>query len=148
MFLLTLNITIWLGNDFLEPNGTVIDINSKSPLLLLTEVSDEKIRLVKTNGGHFSIEMKDKTHNEKYFNDLEMTEDENIVGDEADAIMLCTLDSIDSIDDTETLHNIIGHENFVLLTLTEDEEKEIKKVHNLDIGRVEKYGKCLLKLED
>ena len=62
-------------------------------------------------------------------NICEMMSSDNIVGQEADAVMLIMLSECQEQSDFVELHDLIGHSNFVALALEDDEAKEVEKVH-------------------
>ena len=111
------NIPILLGNDILKPLEGKIDMKTK--VLELTSAG-KSIALVETPGGHFVIPLGNVLENK------ETICEENLKGDEAEAVMLVLLE--DS-DDLMKLHDEIGHAAFVGLALTNDEKTQVSKVH-------------------
>ena len=83
-----------------------------------------QIRLYKIPSGHFVIPIgsialrkdEDGTHN-------------NIIGHEADAVMVALLIEADNDNDISFLHQQIGHVAFSTLALTSEEKEEVNKVH-------------------
>ena len=119
------NIPILMGNDILEPLGAVI--YTETGVIEFVKVG-QQIAMNKTRGGHFVIpvdEIKDET--------VDISEDtppkNNILGFEADAVMLVLFTECDEEDEYWKLNEIMGHKNFVAMMLEEDEGKQIQKVH-------------------
>ena len=54
---------------------------------------------------------------------------ENITGEAADEVMLILLAEMENKEDIEKVHEEIGHDAFVWLALTADEETRVNKVH-------------------
>lgn len=120
------DIPILLGNDVMEPLGG--NINMKSRQLELKNI-EQSIALVKTPGGHFVVPLKAVAASRKVLKHKEAIEEAtNIKGSEAEAVMLALFANTEN-DDMESLHNELGHSNFVALALTGDEEAQVKKVH-------------------
>ena len=122
------DIPIILGNDFMKPFEGKIDLNGMK--LELKKVEKE-IPLIETPGGHYIIPVKylaindasEETHNRV------IEYKDNLLGEEADAVMLILMSETDTIDDLEKVHNEIGHTTFVGLALTDDEKSQVDKVH-------------------
>ena len=114
-FVINGNIPILLGNDVMEPYGGNIDLEER--ILFLNRV-DMEIPLKKTRGGHFVIPVKS----------IAGVDANNVKGEEADAVMLMVLESLDD-KDVQSLHDEVGHSIFLALALTNDDEKQVKKVH-------------------
>ena len=119
------NIPILMGNDILEPQGAVI--YTETGVITFVKVG-QKMTMTKTRGGHYVIptdEIKDDT--------VDIFEGpppkNNILGYEADAVMLALFSECDEEDEYWKLHEIMGHKNYVAMMLEEDEEKQIQKVH-------------------
>ena len=121
------NIPILLGNDILKPAGANISVSGE--ILTLNEISEQEIRMFETKGGHLAIRLLTKDENEEVFSECETSSDENVTGVAADKVMIIALEESIDEHDINTVHDMMGHENFVYLTLTEDEEKEIVKAH-------------------
>ena len=86
-FTVDANIPILIGNDFLKPMGGSINIGEKQ---LEIKKLDKMIKMIETPGGHFVIPVKhaviEKATNKKINAAKEYHE--NILGEEADAIMI------------------------------------------------------------
>ena len=132
------DIPILIGNDILEALGGVIHTDSKK---LELKKLGLVLSMVKTNGGHFVLPVTRKKNDDiKEFysisdeceseNDVEEVECvNNVLGSEADAVMLLLLAECEEENDFAALHELIGHTTFVALALEEDEKKEVSKVH-------------------
>ena len=96
----------------------------------------------KTSGGHFVIPVKNAYEGgegsiDKYCDitktdtseHLETGRDDNIGGNEADAVMLVMLSECKTNEDVASMHELVGHSNFVTMALEKDEEKEVQKIH-------------------
>ena len=114
-FLISGNIPILLGNDVMVPNGG--NINLEENILFLNKV-DMAIPLKKTRGGHFVIPV----------NSIAEVDRHNVKGEEADAVMLMVLESVDK-KAIQQLHDEVGHTVFLALAMTNEEEKHVKKAH-------------------
>ena len=114
-FLISGNIPILLGNDVMVPNGG--NINLEENILFLNKV-DMAIPLKKTRGGHFVIPV----------NSIAEVDRHNVKGEEADAVMLMVLESVDE-EAIQQLHDEVGHTVFLALAMTNEEEKHVKKAH-------------------
>ena len=73
------------------------------------------------------IPVKNREDSEKYFDVTETNDDVN--GVEADVILMAILENSSDEPEIENLHDLIGHENFVALTLSEEERKDVIKAH-------------------
>ena len=114
-FVIKGNIPILLGNDVMVPYGGNIDLEEST--LYLNKV-DMQIPLKQTSGGHFVIPVKS----------IAGVDGNNVKGEEADAVMLMVLESVDD-KAISKLHDEVGHTAFLALALTNDDENHVKKVH-------------------
>ena len=89
-----------------------------------------EIPLARTPGGHFIIPVK-SVINSKDPSEQEddLKEVRNIKGQEAEAVILVLLAITENEEDLGNLHNKIGHDIFVALAMTDDEEAPVKKIH-------------------
>ena len=114
-FIVKGNIPILLGNDVMVPYGGKIDMEEN--VLFLSKV-DMEIPLKKTSGGHFVIPVRS----------VASIDGNNIKGEEADAVMLLVLDDIEN-ESVQRMHDEVGHNVFIAIALTGDDEERVKKVH-------------------
>ena len=133
-------IPVLLGNDVLEALGGVIHTNERKVEFRRLGIS---LKMRKTNGGHYVLPITQaKSFEEDIINDyyeipdpecgeiiLDKNGNDDIKGDEADAVLLVMLSECHTTEDLIGLHEIIGHTNFVALGLEVDEKKEVEKVH-------------------
>jgi hypothetical protein len=115
LFVVKAEIPILLGNDVMVPLGGKIDMEEDK--LVLKKV-DMEIPLVQTKGGHFVIPVRS----------ISGVDANNVKGDEADAVMMMVLEKTDN-EFIKKLHDEVGHSTFVALGMTDDEEKQVEKVH-------------------
>ena len=130
-FVVTGNIPILLGNDFME--SVEASINIKNKKLELKKLKEE-IPMLKTPGGHFVVPLRKVAIGRDVADDtvdLDIPEETsyNIKGDEAEVVMTVLLASLESEVDIETFHTEVGHEIFVKLALEDDEKAQVDKVH-------------------
>ena len=102
-------------------------MSSDNKTLELRHLTTKKINLRQTPGGHLVVNVRNKEESEQLFEENECNDDVN--GVEADSVLLTAIENSADDEEIENLHNIIGHDNFVALTLNEDEKKEIMKAH-------------------
>ena len=114
-FVVTGNVPILLGNDVMVPLGGKIDMVEN--ILVLKNV-DMEIPIIPTQGGHFVIPVRS----------VAGIDAKNIIGDEADAVMMIVLERTDC-EEMKKLHDEVGHSTFVALGLSDDEETQVQKVH-------------------
>ena len=95
------NVPILLGNDVMVPLGGQIDMLENK--LVLQKV-DMEIPLVQTKGGHFVIPVKS----------VAGVDGNNIIGEEADAVMMLVLESTTD-EDILKLHDEVGIQLLLLL---------------------------------
>ena len=126
------DIPILVGNDILEPLGAIIYTETGE---IEFDRLKKKMMMTKTKGGHFVIPVAEiKEHGDDHFeetlDDFDNTiAKDNIVGNEADSVMLVLFAECSEEDDLWKLHDIMGHKNFIAMMLEDDEEKQVKKVH-------------------
>ena len=138
-FVIDGDIPILIGNDILEPLGGIIRVETK---LLELEKIRKKIEMYKSKGGHFVLPVVNRerrTSNEEYIKvnicDIKVIEkddtstSENVLGEEADAVMSVLLSECEDRREVMKMHDILGHNNLMTLMLEKDEEDEVKKVH-------------------
>ena len=109
------------------PLGGNLDMENKR--LRFKKLGTE-IPLARTPGGHFIIPVK-SVINSKDPSEQEddLKEVRNIKGQEAEAVILVLLAITENEEDLGNLHNKIGHDIFVALAMTDDEEAQVKKIH-------------------
>ena len=156
-FVIEGNIPILIGNDILEPLEGIIKTREKE---LVCRKLNKSVSLVKTKGGHYVVpvvENRNELYNsEEYFHtwkgtfhssDLEYSN--NVIGDEADAVMLNLLASCKSEQDEKILHTVICHTNFITLILNDDEKKRLRKFTSILVTSLDgRFMKCLQKEEN
>ena len=121
------NVPILIGNDILEPLGAII----------YTETGDlefsklgKTVTMTKTRGGHFVIPVEEiKDRSEEVLENEINTAKNNILGSEADAVMLILFAECSEEEQFWNLHELMGHTNFTAMLLEDDEKKQITKVH-------------------
>ena len=114
-FVVGVDVPILLGNNMMVPLGGKIDMEENK---LFLNKAHMEIPLVQTKGGHFFITMRS----------VAGINDNNIKGDEADAVMMMILEGTDD-ENIKKLQDEVGHNIFVALALTEGEEAQVEKVH-------------------
>ena len=87
---------------------------------------NESIELVKTKGRHFvvPIELVANLINKG----VDVTENLNVKGAEAEAVMLVALANTEE-EMMTSLHDNVGHNIFLTMELSDEEETQVKKVH-------------------
>ena len=127
-FTVDANIPILIGNDFLKPMGGSINIGEKQ---LEIKKLDKMIKMIETPGGHFVIPVKhaviEKATNKKINAAKEYHE--NILGEEADAIMIILMVESEDEDALQLFHDEVGHSTFLSLALNQEEKDQVDKVH-------------------
>ena len=120
------DVPILIGNDILEPLGAII--YTETDVLEFSKLGEEVI-MTKTRGGHFVIPVKnEKKDKEDYFEEEEAVKN-NIVGSEADAVMLVLFKECSEENESWELHELMGHTKFLSMMLEDDDKKQIIKVH-------------------
>ena len=124
-FLVDAKIPILVGNDFLKPMGGSINIGEKQ---LEIKKIDERIEMFETPGGHFVIPLKNvAAKKEESVEDEEYHE--NLVGEEADAVMTILMVESEDENALHHFHNEVGHSVFLSLALNNNEKNQVDKVH-------------------
>ena len=125
-------VPILIGNDILEPLGGVIDTEDRN---IEFKKLDRSLHLVKTRGGHYVLPLQRKKKDVAQTDDDEVNEElsgENetfLDSDESDAVVLLSLAECETDQAVWRLHDVLGHRSFLTALLSNDEEKEIMKVH-------------------
>ena len=119
------NIPILVENDILEPLGSVIYTETG---VIEFERLGQRMKMTKTRGGHYVIPVDDIKEERTDTSEDTLAKD-NVLGVEADAVMLVMFAKCSEEEQFWKLHDIMGHTNFVAMMLEEDEEKQIMKVH-------------------
>ena len=122
-FAVDANIPILVGNDFLIPMGGNIKIGKKQ---LEIDKIGETLEMIETPGGHFVVPLKHTAVPKHAWN---KEYHENLLGDEADAIMIVLMVESEDEEALQVFHDEVGHSTFVALALSEDEKKQVDKVH-------------------
>ena len=107
------SVPILLGNDVMIPLGGVIDMEQN--ILVLKNVGVE-IPLVHTKGGHLVIPVRS----------ISGANANNIKGEEADAVLIMILENTE-VKNIQKFHDTVGHNTFVNIAMTDDEETHVKK---------------------
>ena len=100
-FVVGVDVPILLGNNMMVPLGGKIDMEENK---LFLNNAHMEIPLVQTKGGHFVITMRS----------VAGINDNNIKGDEADAVMMMILEGTDD-ENIKKLHDEVAHNIFVAL---------------------------------
>ena len=127
-FLVDAKIPILVGNDFLKPMGGNINIGEKR---LEIKKIHEFIEMVETKGGHFVIPLSNTAFRKPTREEIDAAKEyhENLVGEEADAIMIILMVQSEDEESLKLFHDQVGHSVFVALALTNDENDQVDKVH-------------------
>jgi hypothetical protein len=127
-FLVDASIPILIGNDFLKPMGGSIHICEKQLEIKKLNVI---VDMIETPGGHYVIPLKDVALTEitEEENDAAKEYHENIVGEEADAVMIILMLESEDAKSLQLLHDEVGHSIFVTLALNDDEKHQVDKIH-------------------
>ena len=127
-FLVDANIPILIGKDFLKPMGGSIHIGEKQ---LEIQKIGVIVDMIETTGGHYVIPLKEVAirESDEEENDAAKEYIENILGDEADAIMIMVMLESEGAKSLQLLHDEVGHSIFVTLALNDDEKNQVDKIH-------------------
>ena len=127
-FLVDAKIPILVGNDFLKPMGGSINIGEKQ--LEIRKIG-ESIDMVETPGGHFVIPLKNAALTKPTKEEMIAAKkyNENLVGEEADAVMTILMVESELKDDLDRFHDEVGHSVFLSLALSQNEKEQVDKVH-------------------
>ena len=82
-----------------------------------------------TPGGHFVVPLEHVAFAKEDESDVAKEYHENLVGDEADAIMIILMTESEDYDALQLFHDEVGHSIFLSLALTQDEKEQVDKVH-------------------
>ena len=125
-FVIDGDVPILIGNDILEPLGA--NIYTGTSVLEFSKLG-RKVIMKKTKGGHFVIPVEEVKDTEtEHIENVQIVKN-NILGTEADAVMLILFAECNEKEDYLKLHEIMGHNNFTAMLLDNDEKKQIIKVH-------------------
>ena len=120
-------VPILIGNDILEPLGAIIYTENGD---LEFSKLGKTVTMAKTRGGHFVIPVEEiKDWSDDVLEKKVSTAKNNILGSEADAVMLVLFAECSNEEEFWKLHELMGHTNFTAMLLEEDEKKQITKVH-------------------
>ena len=127
-FIIEANIPILIGNGFLKPIEGSIDISGKK--LVLKRI-DETIEMIETPGGHFVIPVQNAATVKAGVEEIRAAKEyhDNIVGEEADAIMIILMVESEDEKALELFHDEVGHSVFLSLALSQNEKDQVDKVH-------------------
>ena len=132
-FVIDGDIPILIGNDILEPLGGIIDVEKREIELIKLQT---RLSMIKSKSGHFVLPVIDNSMNKssKEYYDISALQElsknsDNVIGQEAEAVMLILFASCEEEKDLWILHEVMGHSNFVAMLLEKAEEEEVKKVH-------------------
>ena len=121
------DVPILIGNDILEPLGAIIYTENGD---LEFSKLGKKLTMAKTRGGHFVIPVEDiKDDRGEVLEMKDTTVKNNILGSEADAVMMILFAECSEEEEFWKLHELMGHTNFTAMLLEDDEKKQIIKVH-------------------
>ena len=121
------DVPILIGNDILEPLGAIIYTENGD---LEFSKLGKKLTMAKTRGGHFVIPVEDiKNDRGEVLEMKDTTVKNNILGSEADAVMMILFAECSEEEEFWKLHELMGHTNFTAMLLEDDEKKQIIKVH-------------------
>ena len=127
-FLIDANIPILIGNDFLKPVGGSINIGEQQ---LEIKEFDESIKMVETSGGHFVIPLENTAFLQPTEEEIKAAREyhDNLVGEEADAIMVVLMVESEDENALKMFHDEVGHSVFLTIALANDEKDQVEKVH-------------------
>ena len=125
-FLVDAKVPILVGNNFLKPMDGSIHIGEKKlEIKKLGVLMDMK----ETPGGHFVVPLEHVAFAKEDECDVAKEYHENLVGDEADAVMIILMTESEDDDALQLFHDEVGHSIFLSLALTQDEKEQVDKVH-------------------